>query len=295
VLLAVPNIAEGRDARAAARIGSAFATGAAMLDTHSDPDHNRTVFTLEAEPGALASALLSGATAAVDAIDMRRYDGAHPCIGALDVCPVVWVDPADRDAAAREAREVTGLLAIELGVPVFLYGELAQSPRRRERSYFRQGGPVELARRMGTGELRPDRGPSRPHSTAGATLVTARPPLAAFNVELDASDADVARSIAAALREGGGGLPGVRAIGLALSGGRTQVSTNVHDPVAVPLGRVISELRRLAARHGVEPVLAELIGLVPEAALRGYPEELPLAGFNPDKHLIERRVASARE
>jgi len=295
VLLAVPNIAEGRDARTAARIGSAFATGAAMLDTHSDPDHNRTVFTLEAEPGALASALLSGATAAVDAIDMRRYDGAHPCIGALDVCPVVWVDPADRDAAAHEAREVAGQLAIELGVPVFLYGELAQSPRRRERSYFRQGGPVELARRMGTGELRPDRGPSRPHLTAGATLVTARPPLAAFNVELDTSDADVARSIAAALREGGGGLPGVRAIGLALSGDRTQVSTNVHDPVAVPLGRVISELRRLAARHGAEPVRAELIGLVPEAALRGYPEELPLAGFAPDKHLIERRVASARE
>jgi glutamate formiminotransferase / 5-formyltetrahydrofolate cyclo-ligase len=295
VLLAVPNVSEGRDAKAIARIGAAFATGAAVLDTHSDPDHNRSVFTLEGDPGTLASALMSGAAASVEAIDMRRHDGAHPCIGALDVCPVVWVDPADRDAAAAEAREVAGRLAVELSVPVFLYGDLAESPRRRERSYFRQGGPVELARRMGTRELRPDRGPARPHPTAGATLVTARPPLAAFNVELDTSDPDVARSVAAALREGGGGLPGVRAIGLALSDGRTQVSTNVHDPVAVPLARVISEMRRLAARHGAAPVAAELVGLVPEASLRGYPEEVPLVSFAPEKHLVERRIAGAPE
>jgi glutamate formiminotransferase / 5-formyltetrahydrofolate cyclo-ligase len=295
VLLAVPNVSEGRDANAIAGIGAAFATGAALLDTHSDPEHNRSVFTIEGDPGTLAPALMSGAAASVEAIDMRRHDGAHPWIGALDVCPVVWVDPADRDAAAAEAREVAGRLAFELRVPVFLYGDLAESPRRRERSYFRQGGPVELARRMGTRELRPDRGPSEPHPTAGATLVTARPPLAAFNVELDTRDPDVARSVAAALREGGGGLPGVRALGLALSDGRTQVSTNVHDPVAVPLARVISEMRRLAARHGAAPVAAELVGLVPEAALRGYPEEVPLVGFAPNKHLIERRVAGARE
>jgi glutamate formiminotransferase / 5-formyltetrahydrofolate cyclo-ligase len=296
VLLAVPNVSEGRDTRAIARIGAAFATGAALLDAHSDPDHNRSVFTLEGEPGTLAAALLSGAKATIEEIDMRGHEGVHPYIGALDVSPVVWVDPADRDAAAAEARELAGRIALELGVPVFLYGELAESPRRRERSFFRQGGPVELARRMGTGELRPDRGPARPHPTAGATLVTARPPLAAFNVELDTEDADVARSIAAELREGGGGLPGVRAIGLALADGRTQVSINVHDPVAVPLGRVISEMRRLAARHGAAPVRAEIVGLVPEAALRGYPGgEVPLEDFDPNKHLIERRMAGAPE
>jgi glutamate formiminotransferase / 5-formyltetrahydrofolate cyclo-ligase len=295
VLLAVPNVSEGRDAEVISRIGAAFATGAALLDIHSDPDHNRSVFTLAGEPGSLADALLSGAAATVDAIDMRAHDGVHPFIGALDVCPMVWVDPADREAAASEAREVAGRIAVELGVPVFLYGELAESPRRRERSYFRQGGPVELARRMGTRELRPDRGPSLPHPSAGATLVGARPPLAAFNVELDTSDLDVARSIAAELREGGGGLPGVRAIGLALSNGRTQISTNVHDPSSVALGTVLSEIRRLAARHGAAPVAAELIGLVPEAALRGYPDEIPLVGFDPQKHLIERRVAGAAE
>lgn len=295
MLLAVPNVSEGRDAEAIARIGAAFATGAGLLDTHSDTDHNRSVFTLEGEPGAVAAALFNGAAAAVDAIDMNAHEGVHPCIGALDVCPVVWVDPADREAAASEAREIAGRLAIELGVPIFLYGELAESPRRRERGFFRQGGAVELRRRMGTGELRPDRGPSRPHPTAGATLVTARPPLAALNVELDTRNADVVRSVAAALREGGGGLPGVRAIGLALSDGRTQVSTNVHDPAAVPLGRVISEIRRLAARHDAAPVSAELVGLIPEAAMRGYPEEVPLSGFDPDKHVIERRVAGTHD
>src|SRR6185437_5071232 len=120
------------------------------------------------------------------------------------------------------------------------------------------------------GELKPDRGPGLPHRTAGATLVTARPPLGAFNVELAGGDLDVARAVAAGLRESGGGLPGVRAIGLPLSGGRAQVSTNVHDPVAVPLGVVVERVRELAAPLGARPRGAELIGLVPAAALAGY-------------------------
>ena len=124
-----------------------------------------------------------------------------------------------------------------LGVPVFLYGELASRPEHAERAYFRNGGLAELWLRMEGGELRPDYGPGRRTARAGATLVTARPPLAAFNVELDSGDLEVARAVAAGLRESGGGLPGVRAIGLLLSSGRTQVSTNVHDPLAVPLAR----------------------------------------------------------
>ena len=131
-----------------------------------------------------------------------------------------------------------------LGVPVFLYGELARDPGRAERAYFRNGGLAELWLRMEAGELRPDFGPGLPHRRAGATLVTARPPLAAFNVELDSGDLEVARAVAAGLRESGGGLPGVRAIGLLLSSGRAQVSTNVHDPLAVPLGAVVERVRR---------------------------------------------------
>ena len=177
---------------------------------------------------------------------MAAYEGLHPAVGALDVCPLVWLDPGDRDAAARRGARAVAERIGALGVPVFLYGELAAAPERRERAFFRNGGLAELWLRMESGELRPDHGPSLPHPSAGATLVTARPPLAAFNVELDSGDVEVARAVAAGLRESGGGLPGVRAIGLALGSGRGQVSTNVHDPLATPLGR----RRRAGARAG---------------------------------------------
>ena len=224
--------------------------GATLLDRHSDADHDRTVFTLAAEAAPLREALLGGAELAVETIDMSAYEGLHPAVGALDVCPVVWLDPADRAAARTEAIEVAEQIG-GLGVPVFLYGELASRPEHAERAYFRNGGLAELWLRMEGGGLRPDFGPDLPHRTAGVTLVTARPPLAAFNVELDSGDADVARAVAAGLRESGGGLRGVRAIGLALSSGRSQVSTNVHDPFAVPLadGRRAGARARGAARR----------------------------------------------
>ena len=127
---------------------------------------------------------------------------------------------------------------------------------------------------MASGELAPDLGPAAPHPTAGATLVTARPPLAAFNIELDTPDAAVAQRVAAALREAGGGLAGVRAIGLPLEGGRSQVSTNVHDPIAVPLRMVVARVAELAAEQGARPVEAEIVGLVPAAAMQGFPPEI---------------------
>jgi glutamate formiminotransferase / 5-formyltetrahydrofolate cyclo-ligase len=223
---------------------------------------------------------------------MGAYDGLHPAVGALDVCPLVWLDRADREAARDEALSVAERLGA-LGVPVFLYGELASGPERAERAYFRNGGLAELWLRMEGGELRPDYGPPEPHRTAGATLVTARPPLAAFNVELDSGDRELARAVAAGLRESGGGPPGVRAIGLALSSGRAQVSTNVHDPLAVPLAEVVERVRSLAAPLGARPLEAELIGLVPDAALAGYPGDVPIRGFDPAEQTIEGRLRSA--
>ena len=147
---------------------------------------------------------------------------------------------------------------------------------------------------MEQGEIAPDWGPARAHPSAGATLVTARPPLAAFNVILDGGGRELAREIAAALRESGGGLPGVRAIGLLLSDGRPQVSTNVHDPIAVPLGAVVERIGALASSAGVRPLEAELVGLIPEAALIGYPEEVPIRGFEPDRRVIERLLPTSR-
>lgn len=290
MLLGVPNISEGRDAARISALEAAFSRGATLLDRHSDADHNRTVFTLAGGPGPLRDAIVSGAEEAIETIDMSAHRGAHPAIGALDVCPLVWLDPVDRAAARTEAVEVADQIG-GLGVPVFFYGELASSPGRAERAYFRNGGLPELWLRMEAGELRPDRGPDLPHRTAGATLLTARPPLAAFNVELDSGDAEVARAVAAGLRESGGGPRGVRAIGLPLSSGRAQVSTNVHDPLEVPLATVVERVRALAAPLGARPVEAELIGLISEAALAGYPEDVPIRGFDPDRHVIERRLA----
>jgi glutamate formiminotransferase len=293
-LLAVPNVSEGRDAEALTRLQRAFTSSADLLDRHSDADHGRSVFTLAGEPGGLTGALAEGAEEARETIDMRGYRGAHPAIGALDVCPVIWFDSADRDVARTEAMAVAGQIG-GLGIPVFLYGELARDPGRTERAYFRNGGLAELWLRMESRELRPDFGPDLPHATAGATLVTARPPLAAFNLELDSGDVEIARSVAAGLRESGGGPKGVRAIGLLLSSGRAQVSTNVHDPLAVPLAEVVERVRELAAPLGARPVEAELVGLIPQGALRGYPADVPMRDFDPQRHVIEARLAEATD
>ena len=288
-LLAVPNFSEGRDTSVIAAIRAALDADRGLLDRHSDPEHNRTVYTLAGEGRALEERLAAGASVAIEQIDMRRQRGLHPCIGALDVCPLVWLDIEGREPARARARSVGERIG-SLGVPVFLYGELASSEERQERAFFREGGLTALRQRMKAGEMAPDMGPEIPHLTAGATLVTARPPLAAFNIELDTGDAVVAQRVAAAVREAGGGPPGVRAIGLPLDGGRSQVSTNVHDPIAVPLRMVVARVTELAAEQGARPVEAEIVGLVPAAALQGFPPELPIRDFDPERHVIERRI-----
>ncbi len=291
-MLAVPNVSEGRDLAAVEGLENAFARGVVLLDVHTDGVHNRSVLTLAGEPERLRGALVAGAVVAANAIDMRAHSGAHPAIGALDVCPLVWLSAGERDTAKEAAIALAESIAREAGVPVFLYGDLATDPRRRERAFFRDGGPAELGRRMATGELHPDFGPGQPHPTAGATLVTARPPLAAFNVVLRGLDMVAAREIAARSREAGGGLPGVRAIAVDLGRGRLQVSTNVHDPIAVPLHRVFELVCALAAERGGDAVEAEIVGLVPEAALEGFPPDFPTPGFDPATGVIERRVAT---
>jgi glutamate formiminotransferase len=287
MLLAVPNFSEGRKAGRIDAISSAFATGVALLDTHSDPVHNRTVLTLSAPQGSLDHALVRGAGACVEEIDMRHQDGAHPRIGALDVCPVVWLSEDRRGEAREEALSVARRIGAEAEVPVFLYGELAAHPARRERAFFREGGLVELGARMASGELQPDFGPAKPHPTAGATLITARAPLAAFNLELEGVAMDDAREIASRLRESGGGPEGVRAIAIDLGKGRMQISTNVHDPIAVPLARVVERVRELAEPYGANVATAEIVGLVPEAALTSWPDDIPLPNFDPARHIIE--------
>ena len=269
-LLAIPNVSEGRDQAAIDAIADAF--DARLLDVHSDTDHHRSVFTLAGEPGELAQVVANGAAEAMRQVDLDAHEGIHPRVGAIDVAPIVYLDRADRGAACAEALVLGDLLGEELELPVFLYGELAQG---RTRAELRKGGPPTLAKRIDSGELKPDFGPHKLHPTAGAVLVAARPPLVAFNVELaPPATLDDARAIAAAIREGGPeGLHSVRAIGLWL-GARdvAQVSTNVEDHRTTSLARVVAAI----ARHAT-PSQAELVGLAPRAAFDGFPDDLPVA------------------
>ena len=272
-LIAVPNVSEGADAAVLEAIAAAFTHGghARILDVHSDADHGRTVFTLAGAPGHLGDALARGARAAADRIDLSAHAGAHPHVGALDVAPVVFLDAAQRPAALAEALVAAAGIA-NAGLPVFLYGALAQG---RTRAQLRRGGAAGLARRVAAGELSPDLGPRVIDPRVGAVLVAARPPLVAFNLELaaPATLAD-AKAVAARLREGGpDGLPGLRAIGIELGGDVAQVSMNVEDHLALPLAHVVAAVEALAPVAG-----AEVVGLPPAAAFAGYPDTPPTRG-----------------
>ncbi|HEY4279950.1 MAG TPA: hypothetical protein VGM91_17120 [Conexibacter sp.] len=300
-LLAVPNVSEGRDDDAIDAIAAAFASGGApedggpepgqpspvrLLDVHRDRDHNRSVVTLAGPPGALAAALVAGAREAVSRIDLRGNDGVHPRVGALDVAPLVHLRDDDRGAACAEALLTADLLARRLGLPMIVYGALAQG---RTRAQIRRGGPPGLAQRIRAGELTTDFGPRAAHLTAGVTLVAARPPLVAFNVTLaPPATLEQARAIAALIREGGAeGMPGLRAIGLPLAHvGSVQISMNVERPDLTPLREVVAAI----ARHA-PLAAAELVALAPQQAFDGFPADLPIAGFDPDRHLIERALA----
>lgn len=289
-LLAVPNFSEGRDEDVISALAGALGgSGAELLDTHADPVHNRSVFTLAGDPGQLAGGLGSAARKARDLIDLRTYVGAHPHVGALDVCPVVYPRPELREASGELAREVASAVA-SAGIPVMLYGELASAHERVDRAYFRRGGPITLARRMEQGEVEADLGPAEPHPSAGATLVTARPPLGAFNVSVVGIDILAGQKIARRVREGGGGREGVQAIAIDTGEGRIQISTNIHDPVAVPLARVVEDVWEYARPLGGSPVETEVVGLLPEAALEGYPEDVPIRCFEARQHTIEARL-----
>ncbi|MGD0981703.1 MAG: glutamate formiminotransferase [Solirubrobacteraceae bacterium] len=280
-LVAAPNVSEGRDVGVLDAIGAAFATDAQLLDRHADGDHHRAVFTLAGVPAHLSRALLAGARETVARVDLGRERGVHPHVGAVDVAPVVFFDPKLRGAACAEALVTAELIASELGVPVFLYGALGGG---RTRAELRRGGRQALAERIASGELTPDFGPRRLHPTAGATLVAARAPLVAFNVELaPPADLETAKRVAGHVRQ-----PGLlAAIGVALAsrGGVAQVSINVEDPFAITLAAIVERV----AKHA--PVsAAEIVGLVPQTALAGFPVGLELRGFDPARQLAENAL-----
>jgi glutamate formiminotransferase len=292
-LESVPNFSEGRDAGTIDALRAALAAHADVLDLHSDPDHHRSVFTLVGDDTSLVEALLAGISSARERIDLRRHEGAHPRIGAADVVPIVALDPADRERARDCALRLADRIGAELELPVFLYGESAPG---RGPAFYRRGGPDELQRRIDAGELRPDFGPPRLDERAGGVILGARRPLIAFNVKLATADVEIARSIAAVVREKGGGFPGVRALGLALpSVGCAQVSMNVEDFEAAALHEIVERVEHEARARGVEIVGAELVGLMPAgAAVAAAGRVLRIEGFDPS-HVLELRLLERAE
>jgi glutamate formiminotransferase len=284
----VPNFSEGRDRGTIDALRAALARHAEVLDVHADEDHNRSVFTLVGDDDGLVDALVAAVACARERIDLQRHEGAHPRIGAADVVPIVRLRPDDRDRAQAAARRAAERIGEELALPVFLYGELAPG---RGPAFFRRGGPQELQRRIDAGELAPDFGPSRLDPRAGGVIVGARRPLIAFNVNLATEDVDVARAIAAVVREKGGGFPGVRALGLALPRARhAQVSMNVEDYEAAALHEILARVEAEAAARGAEVSGSELVGLMPAAAaVAAAGAMLRIDGFAPSR-LLELRL-----
>ena len=287
-LEAVPNFSEGRDAAVIKAIGRALAEQAELLDVHVDPDHNRSVFTLVGDDREIVAALLAAIACARERIDLRGHQGVHPRIGAADVVPVVPIRPDDRERARAAAVALAQRVGEELALPVFLYADCGDG---RGPAFFRRGGPEELQRRIDSGELEPDFGPSRLDEAAGAVIVGSRPPLIAFNVNLVGANVEAAQAIAAVVRERDGGFPGVRALGLDLpSAGQAQVSMNVEDWEAAALHEIVAAIEREAAARGVEVAGAELVGLMPAgAAAAAAGAVLRIDGFDASR-LLELRL-----
>jgi glutamate formiminotransferase len=287
VLEAVPNFSEGRDDGVLDALREALSAPARLLDVHVDADHHRSVFTLVGEPADLVETLLAGVACARERIDLRRHEGAHPRIGAADVVPVVPIKPADMERATETARVLARRVGEELGLPVFLYGELAPG---RGPAFFRRGGPDELQRRIDDGELAPAFGPPRLDERAGGVIVGARRPLIAFNVNLRGS-LEAAREVAAVVRETGGGFPGVRALGLDLPrAGVVQVSMNVEDWEAAALHDIVERVDEEATARGAAVLGAELVGLMPAgAAAAAAGAMLRIDGFD-QSHVLELRL-----
>lgn len=266
----VPNFSEGRDPARIARLQAAAGSvvGAALLDTHQDPDHNRCVLTLAGEAEAVLEAAFRCVAEAVASLDLREHEGVHPRLGAADVVPFVPLEGATLADCAELARRLAQRLAAELELPVYLYGAAATAPARASLPWLRKPGFEGLAEALASEERAPDFGPRAPHPSAGATVVGAREFLLAYNVDLACEDLALAKRIARAIRTSSGGLPGVQAKGLPLAAqGRVQVSMNLNDLSQTGPGGVYREIAARAAEAGVEVARSELVGLMPEVAL----------------------------
>jgi len=288
IVACVPNFSEGRRPEAVTAIADAIADGpnVRVLRIEMDPDHNRSVITFIASPAAAVQAALRGCAKASERIDLRQHRGVHPRIGATDVIPFVPVSDVSMQECVVLSRRLGRLIARSLDIPVYLYAQAAASSDRRELSRLRRGGFERLRDEIVRDPARkPDFGPSLLHPSAGATAVGARPFLIAFNVLLSSGNIDAAKTIAAAVRESGGGLPGVRALGLFLESRRqAQVSMNLTAPDRTGIAAVYQRISDEAQCLGVAVETGELIGLAPLApVMEALAQGVPFIDIGPER------------
>jgi len=289
----VPNLSEGRRPEVIARLAAAAASGPGvrLLDVSSDPDHNRTVLTLAGDAEGLHRSLLSLYETALAEIDLRRHEGVHPRVGAVDVTPFVPLGETPMEEAVAAAERLGRAVAERFGLPVYLYERAARIPERRRLAVIRRGQFEGFAARLADPAWAPDFGPALVHPTAGVTVIGARFFLIAFNAVLDTADAEVARAVARRVRESSGGLPAVRALGFFLARrGRAQVSMNLVDYRQTPLLAALDRVRREAEALGARVVETELIGLAPEEAVLGAARDALLLPELPPGRVLERAL-----
>lgn len=289
IIECVPNISEGWSKKKVLEIAGALNAfpGVKLLDICMDRDHHRGVLTFIGPPDAMQEAALAVCGRALESIDMREHTGAHPRIGAVDVVPFVPLGEATMRDAVRVAQGFGRAYGERNRIPVYFYGEAARVPWKRELSDIRRGGYEALRERMSDPRWMPDAGPAVFHERSGATAVGARIPLIAFNINLKSGDLALAQNIARTIRQSGGGLPFVKALGIPLKSRKlAQVSMNLTDYRVTSVRTVFERVREEAARHGIEILESELIGLIPQAALAGTtPGDLKLRGFSDTKIL----------
>jgi len=296
IIECVPNVSEGRRPEVIEALLNAIrgVPGARVLDSSSDASHNRSVLTLAGDAGPLKQATLALFEQAVAAIDLRAHKGEHPRLGAVDVVPFVPIEGVTMAECVELAKDTAAAVAERFGLPVFLYEDASANPARKNLEDIRRGEFEGLAEKMTKAEWKPDYGPSAPHPSAGAAVIGARMPLIAYNINLATDRLDVAKKIAAAIRQSSGGFRFVKAMGITLGDRKiVQVSMNLTNHEKTPMYRVFEVVKREAERYGVNVLESEIVGLVPAAALVATAEYfLQLGGFKADQ-VLETKLRSA--
>jgi glutamate formiminotransferase len=291
----VPNFSEGRDQKKIEAIVYAASSvlGVTILDVENDADHNRSVLSFIAPPEAAFEACFRLAQKSAELIDLNFHKGEHPRMGAVDVIPFIPVSGTSLAECRALAERLGEKIGRELQIPVYLYGEAAKNPARKDLAAVRKGQFEGLKDLIGKDPERvPDFGPNKIHPTAGAVAVGARGQIVNFNINLDLKNLEAGKDIAKRLRASGGGLPAVRAKEIFLQArNQVQISTVLTDYKTTGIARVLDEASKLATEKGAQILTTEIVGLLPREALVDFAlDSLKLENFNADIQILERRL-----